>query len=117
MYETSGYWEGDIQRLGGELYEVAMRYPGGTVMRLTDRLPEVGETVQGQGKWWEVVGLERDQQDVRETARFVCHLTHSQHERAMTMREENTARQLRSAALLERAYALLRRVRHGSATG
>lgn len=72
---SGGIWDLDFEALTGAtpFHEVEMRCSETIVMRLTDRVPEVGETIKCRGLLWDVVRVERDP-TVSEAVRFVCDL-------------------------------------------
>jgi hypothetical protein len=64
------------------LFELVMRYPHRDVIRITDRLPAVGETIETRGKAWDVVRLECLTDGLSPTPRFLCELSLSRRGRA-----------------------------------
>jgi hypothetical protein len=53
------------------LYEIVLRYPHGEEVRLADRAPAVGDTLQIDYVGWKVVA-ERDPTAANAAARYVC---------------------------------------------
>src|SRR4051794_30175027 len=84
-------WELDFAPLSGNthLYEVVMRYPERTRMRLTDQVPQIGDTIRAYGLSWEVVCVDREPDTVRGTARFHCDLAVSRRRRAVVVQAEH----------------------------
>jgi hypothetical protein len=79
------------------LFELVMRYPHTNVIRITDRLPEVGETLETRGEAWDVVRLECLTDDLTSTARFLCELRRNRCERAKKGRAGGKKRKSRLA--------------------
>ena len=93
--------EGEAGRSNGRssampLYEIVLCFPDREEVRLTDSPVTVGERVSISGDEWSVV-VEREPEDIRATARFLCELTKQQRERDRKVRDADAARRRRLA--------------------
>jgi hypothetical protein len=110
--EQHKQWELDFVRLGDgvTLYAVELRCGDRTIQRLTDRLPEIGDSIRADDTWWTVLRIERAATDIAETARFLCDVTLDQRQRAVAMRAEDREMRAWLEALWTRLGSLRRRI-------